>query len=226
MERLGAIQLTALKVTEVGLQAYRNELILAKLEFLLWGWNWVCAAMVHEWYNDDTSKSNGYLEKWLIWDWAKVLGYVVDEDGDLTFNSESVKVKVAAAIATVEKVESLTPKRVAAKASLEEKEKQLKKSEAKRATNNLQDRLEGSREAFNEESHIVNELTVDLAKRDQAHATGLAVKMKALVECEASRFLELELLERLEFNCNEMTSQRSMAEEQLSEMEVKLSEMK
>lgn len=40
--------MTAVKVFEVGLWAYRNELIVAKLYFLLWSWNWICTAMVQE----------------------------------------------------------------------------------------------------------------------------------------------------------------------------------
>ncbi|OAE30600.1 hypothetical protein AXG93_2909s1030 [Marchantia polymorpha subsp. ruderalis] len=40
MRRYGAIRLTVLRVPEAKLRAYRVELILAKLGFLLWGWNW------------------------------------------------------------------------------------------------------------------------------------------------------------------------------------------
>lgn len=36
----------ALKMPEVGLRAYRNKPIAASFDFLLWSWNWMCAAMV------------------------------------------------------------------------------------------------------------------------------------------------------------------------------------
>lgn len=61
-----------------------------------------------------------------------------------------------------------------------------------------------------------------MEKKDQAHAAEPATKVKALAECEAARILDLGLIERLEAKCNEMRSQRSLIEEQLSDMEVKL----
>lgn len=69
MGRQGAIRLTALRVPEAELRAYRGELILAKLDFLLWGWNWVCAAMIRKWDDDNTPKPLGYRgnpETWQI----------------------------------------------------------------------------------------------------------------------------------------------------------------
>lgn len=78
---------------------------------------------------------------------------------------------------------------------------------------------------FNEELRRLDELIANLAKRDEAHASELAAKAKALAECEVARSSELELMERLKANCNEMRSQQSMAEKQFSEMEVKLSEV-
>lgn len=53
-------------------------------------------------------------------------------------------------------------------------------------------RLKTSKMAFNEESRRVDELTADLAKKDQTHATKLAAKAKELAECEAARSSELE----------------------------------
>ncbi|OAE23999.1 hypothetical protein AXG93_4541s1010 [Marchantia polymorpha subsp. ruderalis] len=88
------------------------------------------------------------------------------------------------------------------------------------------ERLEASRVAFNEESRRVDELTADLKKKYQMHAPEMAMEVKALAECEAARTSDLELIDRLEAKCNEMRSQRSLVEEQLSEMEVKLSEAK
>ncbi|OAE22614.1 hypothetical protein AXG93_2272s1000 [Marchantia polymorpha subsp. ruderalis] len=54
----------------------------------------LCKILLKEWDDDDTPKPKGYRgnpETWQIWDWAKVLGYRVGEDGDLTFDNESVK---------------------------------------------------------------------------------------------------------------------------------------
>lgn len=42
------IKLHALRVPEVGLRAYRRDLILVKMEFLLWGWNWTSDAIIQE----------------------------------------------------------------------------------------------------------------------------------------------------------------------------------
>lgn len=58
MER--PIRFTAMRVPEARLRAYRGELILAKMDFLLWGWNWVCAAMVKEWDNGGSPKPPDY----------------------------------------------------------------------------------------------------------------------------------------------------------------------
>lgn len=94
MGRSLGLQLSALKVSELRLIAYRNELIAAKLEFLLWGWNWVCAAMVQEWHDGRASKAEGLRGNpaiWTIEDWAKILGPCAREDGDYTFDNNSVK---------------------------------------------------------------------------------------------------------------------------------------
>ncbi|OAE22733.1 hypothetical protein AXG93_2035s1140 [Marchantia polymorpha subsp. ruderalis] len=65
------IRLSALKVLEAGLQAHRCELILVKIEFLLWGWNWTSEAIVQEWDKDGSPKPPGYggnPETWLgLW---------------------------------------------------------------------------------------------------------------------------------------------------------------
>lgn len=87
--------MAALKVLEVRLRDFHNELILAKLNFLLWSWSWVCAAMIQEWNDKSETNADGFRGNpalWQIWDWEKVMGRCVGEDGDLTFDSESVKV--------------------------------------------------------------------------------------------------------------------------------------
>ncbi|OAE18951.1 hypothetical protein AXG93_1976s1580 [Marchantia polymorpha subsp. ruderalis] len=91
----------------------------------------------------------------------------------------------------------------------------------RQTTVNLRDRREASRVAFNEELCRVDKLAANLAKRDHAHASELAAKAKELEECEATRSLELELLKRLEANCNDEIA----TEEQLGEVEAKLLEV-
>lgn len=89
------IILHALRVPEVGLRAYRRDLILVKMDFLLWGWNWTSDAIIQEWDNNGLPKLPGYRghhDTWKIWDWKKVLGRCADDDGDLTFDSDSVRV--------------------------------------------------------------------------------------------------------------------------------------
>ncbi|OAE31242.1 hypothetical protein AXG93_2356s1070 [Marchantia polymorpha subsp. ruderalis] len=83
------------------------------------------------------------------------------------------------------------------------------------ATFDLRDRLEASRVEFNMESRRVDELTAASEKKEQAHAAELAAKVKTLPECEAAKISDLELIEKLEAQCNELRSQRSQAEEQL-----------
>ncbi|OAE29585.1 hypothetical protein AXG93_4003s1060 [Marchantia polymorpha subsp. ruderalis] len=90
-----SIKLHALRVPEVGLRAYRRDLIRIKMEFLLWGWNWTSDAIIQEWDNNGLSKLPGYRghpDTWDIWDLKKVLGISVGDDGDLTFDTESVRV--------------------------------------------------------------------------------------------------------------------------------------
>lgn len=89
------IWLTMLKVPEVGLRTYCSELIVAKLDFLLWEWNWVCAAMVQKCNDGSTLDADGHwgnTEQWQIFNWERVLGRCAGENDDLTFDNESVKV--------------------------------------------------------------------------------------------------------------------------------------
>ncbi|OAE32090.1 hypothetical protein AXG93_2278s1710 [Marchantia polymorpha subsp. ruderalis] len=51
MRQSSELQLSALKVPEFGLRAYCNELVAVKLDFLLCGWNWICAAMMQKWHD-------------------------------------------------------------------------------------------------------------------------------------------------------------------------------
>lgn len=55
----------------------------------------MCAAMVQEWHEGrapDAEGLHGNPSIWTIEDWAKVLVPCVEEDGDYTFDSDSVKV--------------------------------------------------------------------------------------------------------------------------------------
>lgn len=48
-----------LEGTKMELRAYRNELIAARLDFLLWGYNWVCVVMVQEWHDNLAPDAKG-----------------------------------------------------------------------------------------------------------------------------------------------------------------------
>ncbi|OAE26166.1 hypothetical protein AXG93_3841s1030 [Marchantia polymorpha subsp. ruderalis] len=90
---------------------------------------------------------------------------------------------------------------------------------AKCVTVNLLSRLEACRPAYNAESLRVDELTAAEEKKEQEYDTELAARAKKLAEYEASRISDLELIEKLEAQCNKLRSQRTQAEEQLCNME-------
>ncbi|OAE31911.1 hypothetical protein AXG93_1776s1000 [Marchantia polymorpha subsp. ruderalis] len=46
MARSIQLQMVPLKVPQIGLRAFQDELMAVKLDFLLWRWNWVCPEMV------------------------------------------------------------------------------------------------------------------------------------------------------------------------------------
>ncbi|OAE29994.1 hypothetical protein AXG93_3893s1000 [Marchantia polymorpha subsp. ruderalis] len=65
------------------------------MDFLLWGWNWTSEVIVQVWDNNGLPKPPGYQENpktWQIWGWKKVLRRCAGDDGDLTFDSESVRI--------------------------------------------------------------------------------------------------------------------------------------
>ncbi|OAE25200.1 hypothetical protein AXG93_2787s1030 [Marchantia polymorpha subsp. ruderalis] len=84
-----------LKLPQIGLRAFQHELTAVKLDFLLWGWNYVCQDMVREWQKERDQPTRGFrphVERWAIEDWEQVLGRCAGEDGHLLFDSESIKV--------------------------------------------------------------------------------------------------------------------------------------
>ncbi|OAE31229.1 hypothetical protein AXG93_1293s1060 [Marchantia polymorpha subsp. ruderalis] len=89
------IKLHALRVPEVDLRAYHRDLILVKMNFLLWGWNWTSYAIIQEWDDNGLPKPPGYRghpDTSEIWDYKKVLGQCASDNGDLTFDSDSVRI--------------------------------------------------------------------------------------------------------------------------------------
>ncbi|OAE31506.1 hypothetical protein AXG93_537s1000 [Marchantia polymorpha subsp. ruderalis] len=46
------LRMVSLRVPQVGLRAFQDELTAVKLNLLLWGCNWVCLAMVWEWLRE------------------------------------------------------------------------------------------------------------------------------------------------------------------------------
>ncbi|OAE33542.1 hypothetical protein AXG93_1873s1010 [Marchantia polymorpha subsp. ruderalis] len=52
MARSTQLRMVPLKVPQIDLRTFQNELSAVKLNFLLWGWNWVCPEMVREWLRE------------------------------------------------------------------------------------------------------------------------------------------------------------------------------
>ncbi|OAE23342.1 hypothetical protein AXG93_1660s1000 [Marchantia polymorpha subsp. ruderalis] len=87
------LRIVPLRVPQVGLRVFQDELMVVKLDFLLWGWNWVCSAMVREWLREKDQPPRGYRahpERWRVSDWEQVLEQCAGEEGDLMFKCESV----------------------------------------------------------------------------------------------------------------------------------------
>ncbi|OAE18948.1 hypothetical protein AXG93_1976s1550 [Marchantia polymorpha subsp. ruderalis] len=88
------LRMVPLRVPQIRLRAFQDELTAVKLDFLLWGWNWVCPAMVREWLREKDWNSRVYQshpERWQISDWEQVLGRCAGPEGDLLFDIESVQ---------------------------------------------------------------------------------------------------------------------------------------
>ncbi|OAE21223.1 hypothetical protein AXG93_3833s1010 [Marchantia polymorpha subsp. ruderalis] len=89
------LQMIPLKLPPIGLRAFRHQLTAVKLDFLLWGWNWVCQDMVREWLKGKDQPTRGFRphpERWEVCDWEQVLGRCAGEEGHLLFECESIKV--------------------------------------------------------------------------------------------------------------------------------------
>ncbi|OAE35455.1 hypothetical protein AXG93_2587s1710 [Marchantia polymorpha subsp. ruderalis] len=89
------LRMVPLRVPQVGLRAFQDKLMAVKLGLLLWGWNWVCPAMVREWLRERNQPPRDYRshpERWQVSDWEQVLGRCAGEEGDLLFECESVQV--------------------------------------------------------------------------------------------------------------------------------------
>lgn len=88
------MRMIPLWVPQIGLRAFKDELQAVKLNFLLWGWNWVCPTMIKEWQCEKGQNSGGYRlhpERWHVSEWEQVLGQCAGSKGDLLFDSESVQ---------------------------------------------------------------------------------------------------------------------------------------
>ncbi|OAE23497.1 hypothetical protein AXG93_285s1560 [Marchantia polymorpha subsp. ruderalis] len=95
MSKATQLRMIPLKLPQIGLHAFQHELTAVKLDFLLWGWNWVCQDMVREWQKGRDQSKRGFrphVERWDIADWEQVLERCAGEDGHLLFESESIKV--------------------------------------------------------------------------------------------------------------------------------------
>ncbi|OAE21609.1 hypothetical protein AXG93_939s1160 [Marchantia polymorpha subsp. ruderalis] len=84
-----------LKLPQIGLRTFQHELIAVRLDFLLWGFNWVCPDKIREWLRDKDQPTHGFRphpERWEVSDWEQVLGRCAGEEGHLLFECESVNV--------------------------------------------------------------------------------------------------------------------------------------
>lgn len=93
MARSNQLRMVPLKVPQIGLRAFQYELLAVKLDFVQWGWNWVCLKMVREWLREKNQPPRGYRphpERWQVSDLEQVLGRCAGEEGDLLFECESV----------------------------------------------------------------------------------------------------------------------------------------
>ncbi|OAE23876.1 hypothetical protein AXG93_3001s1050 [Marchantia polymorpha subsp. ruderalis] len=60
MGKSAIMRMIPLRVPQIRLRAFQDELQAVKLNFLMWGWNWVCLAMVKEWQRKKGQKSREY----------------------------------------------------------------------------------------------------------------------------------------------------------------------
>lgn len=89
MKRASRLWLLSLKIPEFGLRVYRQELITAKVNFLLCDWNWISATIVKEWQEErasDTDVLRCNLESWTIDHLVQVLGPCAGEEDDYTYD--------------------------------------------------------------------------------------------------------------------------------------------
>ncbi|OAE26916.1 hypothetical protein AXG93_694s1020 [Marchantia polymorpha subsp. ruderalis] len=97
MSRAPQLRMVSLKLPQIGLRAFQNELTAVRLDFLLCPHrrNWVCPEMVREWLRERNQPPRGFRshpERWQVEHWEQVLGRCEGEQGDLLFDCESVQV--------------------------------------------------------------------------------------------------------------------------------------
>ncbi|OAE20450.1 hypothetical protein AXG93_383s1000 [Marchantia polymorpha subsp. ruderalis] len=97
---------------------------------------------------------------------------------------------------------------------------------AKCASVDLLKRLEACRTTYDAKSLKVDELLAITEKKEQEYQIELAVRAKKLTEYKVARISDLELIQKLEAQCNELRTQRSQAEEQLCKVETRLTQAK
>lgn len=59
MSRVNRLRMLPLRLPQNGLRAFEERLIGRKLDFLLWGWNYICVDMVREWMDAERQPTRG-----------------------------------------------------------------------------------------------------------------------------------------------------------------------
>ncbi|OAE22511.1 hypothetical protein AXG93_4855s1040 [Marchantia polymorpha subsp. ruderalis] len=60
MSKATQLRMIPLKLPQIGLRSFQHELTAMKVDFLLWGCNWVCQDMVREWQKENDQPTRGF----------------------------------------------------------------------------------------------------------------------------------------------------------------------
>ncbi|OAE32150.1 hypothetical protein AXG93_2912s1400 [Marchantia polymorpha subsp. ruderalis] len=225
MSKATQLRMIPLKLPQIGLRAFQHELTAVKLDFLLWGWNYVCQDMVREWQKERDQPTRGFrphVERWVIEDWEQVLGRCAGEDGHLLFDSESIKVTKYADPrqpgSYVELVRRRTRTKVRTSKLLARLDGDIQdlrlKNEALRGhialSRKLQKAVDQTRDEKFEEAK--KEFAKEKAKLADELDSEQTQNQILLEQCQLARQVDEELIRKLQSEFGELSAQRADAE--------------